>query len=99
MGMSAVPSFNDVRMFDDVRAAIFETQNPDSGRAETDAVEIDTAIGQLVNEAVATDEVADVFKLAGIENPEPSILSDMFLDNLQVNEKLNLRMGVTGSNA
>ena len=43
--------------------------------AESARVEIDTAIGQLVNEAVAADEVVDIYKLAGIETPELSILS------------------------
>ena len=60
---------NDVRLFADVRAAIIKIQNPDSGRAGSGAVEIDTAIGQLVNEAVAADEVVDIYKLAGIETP------------------------------
>ncbi len=42
---------------------------------------LDTAIGQLVNEAVAADEVVDIYKLAGIDTPELSILSDEFLDS------------------
>lgn len=85
---------NDVRMFTDVRAAILKIQNPDSGRAGTGAVEMDTAIAQLVNEAVTADEVVDIYKLAGIETPELSILSDEFLDTLAGKEKPNLQMGL-----
>ncbi|MCA4132621.1 type I restriction endonuclease subunit R [Arthrobacter sp. M4] len=85
---------DDVRMFTDVRAAILKIQNPDSGRAGSGAVEIDTAIGQLVNEAIAADEVVDIYKLAGIETPELSILSDEFLDSLAGKEKPNLQMGL-----
>lgn len=85
---------NDVRMFADVRAAMIKIQNPDSGRAGSGAVEIDTAIGQLVNEAVAADEVVDIYKLAGIDTPELSILSDEFLDGLVGKEKPNLQMGL-----
>ncbi len=85
---------DDVRMFSDVRAAILKIQNPDSGRAGSGAVEIDTAIGQLVNEAVAADEVVDIYKLAGVETPELSILSDEFLDSLATKEKPNLQMGL-----
>ena len=85
---------NDVRMFADVRAAILKIQNPDSGRGGSGAVEIDTAIGQLVNEAVAADEVVDIYKLAGVDKPDLSILSDEFLDGLQVKEKPNLQMGL-----
>ena len=85
---------NDVRMVTDVRAAILKIQNPDSGRGGSGAVEFDTAIGQLVNEAVAADEVVDIYKLAGIDTPELSILSDEFLDSLIGKDKPNLQMGL-----
>ena len=85
---------DDARMFADVRAAILKIQNPDSGRGGSGAVEIDTAIGQLVNEAVAADEVVDIYKLAGVETPELSILSDEFLDSLAHKDKPNLQMGL-----
>jgi type I restriction enzyme, R subunit len=85
---------NDARMFADVRAAILKIQNPDAGRGGIGAVEIDTAIGQLVNEAVAADEVVDIYKLAGVETPELSILSDEFLDSLAHRDKPNLQMGL-----
>jgi type I restriction enzyme R subunit len=85
---------NDVRMFTDVRAAILKILNPDAGRGGAGAVEIDTAIGQLVNEAVAADEVIDIYKLAGIDTPEISILSDEFLDSLAHRDKPNLQLGV-----
>ncbi|MFV8232571.1 deoxyribonuclease HsdR [Mycolicibacterium peregrinum] len=85
---------NDARLFADVRAAILKIQNPDAGRGGSGAVEIDTAIGQLVNEAVAADEVVDIYKLAGVETPELSILSDEFLDSLAHKNKPNLQMGL-----
>jgi len=85
---------NDARLFTDVRAAILKIQNPDAGRGGTGAVEIDTAIGQLVNEAVTADEVVDIYKLAGVETPELSILSDEFLDSLAHKDKPNLQMGL-----
>lgn len=85
---------DDARLFADVRAAIIKIQNPDSGRGGSGAVEIDTAIGQLVNEAVAADEVVDIYKLAGVETPELSILSDEFLDSLAHKDKPNLQMGL-----
>lgn len=90
----AVDIRDDARLFADVRAAIIKIQNPDSGRGGSGAVEIDTAIGQLVNEAVAADEVVDIYKLAGIETPELSILSDQFLDSLAHKDKPNLQMGL-----
>lgn len=90
----AIAIRNDVRLFADVRAAIIKIQNPDSGRGGSGAVEIDTAISQLVNEAVAADEVVDIYKLAGIDKPDLSILSNEFLDSLAGKDKPNLQMGL-----
>jgi type I restriction enzyme R subunit len=85
---------DDARLFADVRAAILKIQSPDSGKSGVGAVEVDTAIGQLVNEAIAADEVVDIYKLAGVETPELSILSDEFLDSLAERDKPNLQMGL-----
>ncbi len=86
---------NDVRLFADVRAAILKIENSDSGRAGSKAgVELETAIGQLVDEAVVADAVIDVYALAGIETPELSILSDEFLDGIAHKDKPNLQMGM-----
>jgi len=86
---------HDVRLFADVRAAILKIENPDAGRAGSKAgVELETAIGQLVDEAVVADAVIDVYALAGIETPELSILSDEFLDGIAHKDKPNLQMGM-----
>lgn len=85
---------NDVRLFTDVRAAILKIQNPDSGRGGSGAVGIDTALGQLLNEAVAADQVVDVYKLAGVDTPDLSILSDEFLNSFAEKDKPNLQMGL-----
>ena len=86
---------NDVRLFAGVRAAILKIENPDSGRAGSKAgVELEAAIGQLVDEAVVADTVIDVYALAGIETPELSILSDEFLDGIAHKDKPNLQAGM-----
>lgn len=84
---------DDIRLFIGVRSAILKIQNPVLTPTRG-AVEIDTAIGQLVNEAVTADEVVDIYKLAGVDNPELSILSDEFLDSLADKEKPNLQVGL-----
>lgn len=85
---------NDVRLFTDVRTMILKHQNPDSGQGGSGAVEIETALRQLLNEAVLADQVVDVYRLAGVETPELSILSDEFLDSLADKDKPNLQMGM-----
>lgn len=84
---------DDIRLFIGVRSAILKIQNP-ATTPGPNHVEIDTAIGQLVNEAVTADEVVDIYKLAGVETPELSLLSDEFLDALAVKDKPNLQMGL-----
>ena len=89
----AEPIRDDIRLFIGVRSAILKIQNP-AVTPTRGAVEIDTAIGQLVNEAVTADEVVDIYRLAGVDNPELSILSDEFLDSLADKDKPNLQMGL-----
>jgi type I restriction enzyme R subunit len=85
---------DDVRFFADIRAAIVKLDKegePGHG-GKGGSVEIDTAIAQLVSEAVSADEVIDVYAAAGIERPELSILSDEFLDKMSQGPRPNLQM-------
>ncbi|MGA1036078.1 MAG: type I restriction endonuclease subunit R, partial [Ilumatobacteraceae bacterium] len=85
---------NDVRFFSDVRAALVkDSQQGEPGAAGRGGSEaLDTAIAQLVSEAVAADEVIDVYAAAGMERPDISILSDAFLEGLGKSDKPNLQM-------
>lgn len=85
---------DDVRLFADVRSAVLKIQSPDSGSGGSGAVEIDTALSQLINEAVSADKVIDIYQMAGIDAPEISLLSDEFLDSLETEDKPNLQMGL-----
>jgi type I restriction enzyme R subunit len=42
-------------------------------------IEVDTAVKQIVDEALNSDKVIDIFEAAGIDKPEISIISDEFL--------------------
>ena len=83
---------DDVKLFADVRAAIvkLDSEGEPGGRGGTS--EMDTAIAQLVSEAVVADEVVDVYAELGIDQPELSILSDEFLDGLSSDPRPNLQM-------
>ena len=54
--------------------------------------EIETAIRQVINDAIISNEVIDVFDAAGIKKPDISILSDEFLAEVQGMEHQNLAM-------
>ncbi|MCX9026114.1 MAG: type I restriction endonuclease subunit R [Candidatus Methanoperedens sp.] len=54
--------------------------------------EIETAIRQIVNDAIISREVIDVFDAAGIKKPDISILSDEFLAETQGMSRKNLAL-------
>ena len=83
---------DDVKLFADVRAAIAKLDHEGAGPREPGSAEMDTAIAQLVSEAVVSEGVIDVYAAAGIDKPELSILSDEFLDGLVGAERPNLQL-------
>ena len=71
---------DEVGFFQEARAALIKT-----GGATQDAAahEIDSAIRQLVSEALASDKVVDIFASAGVNKPDMAILSDEFLEEVK----------------
>jgi type I restriction enzyme, R subunit len=80
---------DDLAFFQAIKArfAKFDEQS----KTRTDA-EIETAIRQIVNDAIISEEVVDVFDAAGIKRPDISILSDEFLAEIQGMERRNLAL-------
>ncbi len=71
-----------VAFFQAVKARLVKFEGGGSGK--TDA-QVESAIKQIVDEALSSDTVIDIFDAAGIEKPEISgleILSDEFLDEV-----------------
>lgn len=54
--------------------------------------EIETAIRQIVNDAIISSEVIDIFDAAGIKKPDISILSDEFLADIHGMPRKNLAL-------
>jgi len=78
---------DDVAFFQAVRAAVAkEGVRPESKSPE----DIDIAIRQIISNAVASDEVVDIFATAGLKKPDISILSDEFLAEVRGMEHKNL---------
>jgi len=78
---------DDIGFFQAIKASIVKNTTP---KEEVEDMQINTAIKQIVSEAVASDKVIDIFKAAGMEKPELSILSDQFLDEVKGMEHKNL---------
>lgn len=67
-----------------------------SGRGKTDET-IETTIRQVIDKALVTDKVIDIFDAAGIKKPDISILSEDFLLEVQNMEHKNIALEVLKS--
>jgi type I restriction enzyme R subunit len=85
---------DDTKFFADIRGYLVKLSKAgevgSGGAGGSD--ELDTAIAQLVSEAVAADEVVDIYAMAGMDKPDISILSDEFLEGLVTSERPNLQL-------
>ncbi len=79
---------DEVGFFQAVRASIVKNTGG-NGKAPED---IDSAIQQIVSKAVSSDQVVDIFSVAGIKKPDISILSDDFLEEIRGMPHKNLAM-------
>jgi len=64
-----------------------------TGTGKTDE-EIETAIRQVIDQALVTEQVIDIFDAAGIKKPDISILSEEFLLEVQNMEHKNIALEV-----
>jgi type I restriction enzyme, R subunit len=65
-----------VAFFQAVKARLVKFEGTGTGKT---GIEVDTAVKQIVDEALSSDKVIDIFEAAGIDKPEISIISDEFL--------------------
>jgi len=87
--LKAMEIKDEVGFFQAVKARL--TKFEPSGSGKSDA-EIETAIRQIVDKAVVSEGIVDVFDAAGIKKPDISILSDEFLAEIQGMERKNLAL-------
>ncbi|CAC9437277.1 Type I restriction-modification system, restriction subunit R (EC 3.1.21.3) [uncultured Gammaproteobacteria bacterium] len=77
---------DEVAFFQAVKARI----NKFSGNAIKSDYEVETAIKQIVDAALSSDGVIDIFEAAGINSPSVSILSDEFLLEVKNMQQKNI---------
>ncbi|MFH1160786.1 MAG: DUF3387 domain-containing protein, partial [bacterium] len=81
----------EVAFFQAVKSRL--TKFDTAGAGKTDE-ELETAIKQVIDKALVTDQVIDLFDAAGIKKPDISILSEEFLLEVKNMEHKNLALGV-----
>jgi type I restriction enzyme R subunit len=81
---------DDVGFFQAVRSALAKA----TVEGATTQEELDSAVRQIVSRAVVSDQVVDIFSAAGLKQPELSIFSDEFLDEVRRLPYRNLALEV-----
>ncbi|OJF75871.1 MAG: DEAD/DEAH box helicase [Treponema sp. CETP13] len=82
---------DEVGFFQAVKARLSKFDKTNTGNTD---VEIDTTIRQVIDQALVSDKVVDIFDAAGIKKPDISILSDDFLMELTGMEHKNIALEV-----
>lgn len=81
----------EVAFFQAVKARLAKFDASGSGRTDE---EIETSIRQVIDQALVSEKVIDVFDAAGIKKPDISILSEEFLLELKGMEHKNVALEV-----
>ncbi|MDD2284895.1 MAG: type I restriction endonuclease subunit R [Paludibacter sp.] len=82
---------DEVSFFQAVKARLAKFDSTGSGRTDE---EIETTIRQVIDQALVSEQVVDVFDAAGIKKPDISILSEEFLMELKGMEHKNVALEV-----
>lgn len=69
----------EIAFFQAVKARLTKFETGGTGRDDS----YDSVIRNIVNSAIASDQVVDIFSAAGLEKPELSILSEEFLKEIE----------------
>lgn len=80
---------DEVGLFQAIKARIVKVS--ESSKTKSDE-ELETAIKQIISDAIVSDEVVDIFDAAGLKKPDISILSDEFLAEVKGMQHKNLAL-------
>ena len=82
---------DEIAFFQAVKARLVKFDSTETGRTDE---EIETTIRQVIDKALVTEPVVDVFDAAGLKKPDISILSEEFLMELKGMEHKNVALEV-----
>ena len=80
---------DEVSFFQAVKARLAKFDITGSGKSDE---EIETTIRQVIDKALVSEQVIDIYDAAGIKKPDISILSETFLNELKGMEHQNLAL-------
>jgi type I restriction enzyme, R subunit len=82
---------DEIAFFQAVKARLVKFESGGNGKTNE---EIETTIRQVIDQALVTDQVIDVFDAAGIKKPDISILSDEFLMEVRNMDHKNIALEI-----
>lgn len=82
---------DEIAFFQAVKARLAKFDATDSGRTDED---IETTIRQIIDKALVSEQVIDIFDAAGIKKRDISVLSDEFLAEMQGMKHKNIAIAV-----
>ena len=82
---------DEISFYQAIKARLVKFDSTGTGKTDE---EIETAIRQVIDKALITEQVIDVFDAAGIKKPDISILSEDFLLEVQNMEHKNIALEV-----
>jgi type I restriction enzyme R subunit len=82
---------DEISFYQAIKARLVKFDSTGTGKTDE---EIETAIQQVIDQALVTEQVIDVFDAAGIKKPDISILSEDFLLEVQNMEHKNIALEV-----
>jgi len=87
----AMDAKDEIAFFQAIKARLAKFDGTGAGKTNE---EIETTIRQVIDKALVSDQVVDIFDAAGIKKPEISILSEEFLMELRGMERKNVALEV-----
>jgi type I restriction enzyme R subunit len=81
---------DDAAFFEAVRAQLAKLQGSEQGSGSN--AEAETAIRQIVSEAMATAGVIDLYEEAGLRRPDVSLIDEDFIRRFQNSDRKNLQL-------
>lgn len=87
----AMDAKDEIAFFQAVKARLAKFDSTGSGRSNE---ELETTIRQVIDKALVSEQVVDIFDAAGLKKPDISILSEEFLLELKGMEHKNIALEV-----
>ena len=87
----AMDVMDEVGFFQAIKARLAKFDSTGQGRSNE---ELETTIRQVIDKALVSEQVIDVFDAAGIKKPDISVLSDEFLAELKGHQHKNVALEV-----